>query len=90
MYKDFLCCGNSAVIDFLLEAGTYLDREELTAQARTRMAMMIDRADLRGHYNCVNDGIEDVFSPSLFYGVAGIGYEMLRLISPGDVESVLL
>ena len=88
--KDFLCCGNSAVIDFLLEAGLKTNNDELTEKARTRMAMLIERADLNGHYQCLNRSLSPVFSPSLFYGVAGIGYEMLRLIAPDRIESILL
>ncbi len=89
-YKDFLCCGNSAVIEFLLEAGRITGKRELLEEARTRMALVIERADQNGHYNCVNRNVSDVFSPSLLYGVSGIGYEMLRLISPENMESVLL
>ena len=88
--KDFLCCGNSAVVDFLLEAGRKTHREELVEAAGTRMAMVIERAERNGHYQCMSRSLSPVFSPSLFYGVAGIGYEMLRLAAPDRIESVLL
>ena len=88
--KDFLCCGNSAVIDFLLEAGLNTNNDELMEKARTRMAMVIERADCNGYYQCLSRSLSPVFSPSLFYGVAGIGYEMLRLAAPDRIESVLL
>lgn len=89
-YKDFLCYGNCASIEFLLSAGESLNRPELRSQARSRMAMIIERAQKSGHYNCVNERVQDVFSPGLFYGVSGIGYEILRLIAPEKTEPVLL
>ena len=88
--KDFLCCGNSAVMDFLLEAGLKSGNDRLVDEARTRMAMVIERAEQNGHYQCLSRSLTPVFSPSLFYGVAGIGYEMLRLAAPDKIESVLL
>ena len=88
--KDFLCCGNSAVIDFLLEAGFKTKNERLVEEARSRMAAVIERAARNGHYLCLPRTMNPIFSPGLFYGVAGIGYEMLRLAAPGRIESVLL
>ncbi len=90
MYKDFLCCGNSAMVEFLLLAGTKLQQQDLVEEARTRMAMVIARAERNGHYQCINKSMNHVFNSSLFYGTAGIGYEMLRLISPDTTECLLL
>ena len=90
MYKDFLCCGNSAMVEFLLLAGTKLQRQDLVEEARTRMAMVIARAERNGHYQCINKSMNHVFNSSLYYGTAGIGYEMLRLISPDTLECPLL
>jgi|GEM_PF-1669068 len=90
IYKDFICCGNSAIADFLLEAGVRNNNDELIKMARGRMAMVIERSDKEGHYNCVNKSLKNVYSSNLFYGTAGIGYEMLRLIDPGKIESLLL
>ena len=89
-YKDHLCCGNSASVEFLLAAGRILNRPELQEEAMTRMVMVIERAERDGHYHCVNRTLSDVYSPSLFYGTAGIGYEILRLAFPDRIEPVLL
>lgn len=89
-YKDYLCCGNSAIIDFLLEAGLRTQDPELVEEARTRMAMVIDRAAETGHFNCVPEKTSPLFSPCLFYGLSGIGYEMLRLTAPDRIGSILL
>ena len=88
-YKDFLCCGNSAVSDFLLEAGTALGDGSLVRAAEARMAAVIERAERNGAYTTVNRGVARVFSPGLMYGTAGIGYVMLRLASPGRIHSLL-
>ncbi len=90
MHKDFLCCGNSAMAEFLLIAGRQLQRDDLIQEARTRMAMVISRAERNGHYSCISRSMDYVFSATLFYGTAGIGYEMLRLIDPQGLDSLLL
>ncbi len=90
IYKDILCCGNSACIEFLLQAGKYLNDESLIVWARTRMALVIERAERNGYYSCTTRSIKSVFSPNLFYGVAGIGFEMYRLAFPDETESILL
>lgn len=90
IYKDFLCCGNSAMVEFLLQAGRALQDDDLIAEARTRMAAVMERAAKQGHYNCINHSLNNIFSANLFYGVAGIGYEMYRLIYPEETESILL
>ena len=43
-----------------------------------------------GHYNCINRSMNNVYTSSLFYGTAGIGYEILRLLDPEKTESVLI
>ncbi|MBP5262278.1 MAG: type 2 lantipeptide synthetase LanM family protein [Clostridiales bacterium] len=83
VFKDFLCCGNCSIIEFLIQAGMMKD-------ARYRMADVIGRAKRQGHYNCINKSLEDVFSPGLFYGVSGIGYEMIRAAYPDKTLSPLL
>lgn len=88
-YKDFLCCGNAAIVEFLLSAGLSLNRPELVAAARTRMALVMERAR-DSHYLCLNEGVTQVFSPGLFYGVSGIGYEMLRLCAPDTIHRILI
>ena len=90
LHKDFLCCGNSAVVEFLLQTGIRKNRPETVLLARRRMARIVRRADRNGTYHCVPRSLNDVFSPGLFYGVAGIGYEMLRLSAPDRIENVLL
>ena len=67
-----------------------MNRPDLVQEANARMTMVIGRAEKDGHYHCVNHGLTNVFSPSLFHGTAGIGYEILRLAYPERIESILL
>ena len=83
LYKDILCCGNSSVVEFFIQAGMY-------EEARKRMSLMIQRADINGHFNLFNERLRYVYSSSLFYGVTGIAYTMLRILDPENIESVLL
>ena len=83
LHKDILCCGNSSVVEFFIQAGMY-------EEARKRMSLMIQRADINGHFNLFNERLRYVYSSSLFYGVTGIAYTMLRILDPENIESVLL
>lgn len=75
-FRDHLCCGNSADADFLLEAGRRLEREELTHDARRMLCEMSQRA--QDDYSYLPSGYQASFTPTLFYGAAGVGYTLLR------------
>jgi lantibiotic modifying enzyme len=51
---------------------------------------MIEEAARDGGYRLVPGCPDDTANPSLFMGIAGIGYELLRLAYPELLESVLL
>lgn len=86
--NDHLCCGNSARIDFLIEAALKLERPELLEEARRRMMWMINRKEIKGRYT-FNAEKGKVFNPSFFQGTAGIGYELLRCVAPQLIFSIL-
>lgn len=87
LFRDHLCCGNAAVVDFLLEAGRMLNREDLTQDAYRMLSQMAQRA--QGDYAYLPPSYRNSFTPSLFYGAAGVGYTMLRAAQP-ELPSVLL
>lgn len=87
---DQLCCGNFGLIDFLLEAGTRLDRPELMAIAQKQAAWGVTRAQKTGFFQTIDRMTGDRYSPGFFTGTAGIGYELLRLAYPHLLPSVLL
>lgn len=80
---DHLCCGNFGRIDFLLVAACQLLRPRLLDEARKKAALVISRAEKP-------DSFRGVYDPSFFRGIAGIGYELLRLAEPNLLPSVLL
>lgn len=87
---DHICCGSMGCLEFLLEASRRLGRPELLDEARRRASRIVRRAVETGHYR-LHAQVPDVTdSPSLFQGIAGIGYELLRLAEPAGLPSVLL
>ncbi|MEV5592150.1 lanthionine synthetase LanC family protein, partial [Nonomuraea pusilla] len=76
---------------FFGNADLFLLAEErgarLASQARSALARAVDSLDRDGPV-CGTPG--EIETPSLMTGLAGIGYGLLRLASPGTVPSVLL
>ena len=86
--RDHLCCGNAGLIDTLCTAGERLARPECTREALRLVARTAARARRDGGFAVAfRNGF---FNPGLFQGTAGVGYQMLRLASPGEIPSVLL
>ena len=78
MFRDHLCCGNSSAVDFLLEAGAVLNREDLTQAGRMVLSRMAKRRER--DYVYLPQTYKPAFTPTLFYGAAGVGYVVLRAI----------
>lgn len=83
LYRDHLCCGNSASVDFLL---TLPDGRE---HAGRLLAFMLERAEAKGGFNYLPEGARSAPAPELFYGAAGVGYELLRYALPGRFPGLL-
>ena len=84
---DGLCCGRLGRADFLLSSGLRFGRRDLCDAAVTIGRQIMARALAEGRYAT---GTDEGFRPGLFQGVSGIGYELLRLLAPDTVTSVLL
>lgn len=87
---DHLCCGNLGRVDFLLIASRALARPELREAAAEKAAWVVHRAGEQGAYQLLPDFRMRHFNPGLFQGLAGVGYELLRLTDAEDLPSVLL
>jgi type 2 lantibiotic biosynthesis protein LanM len=81
-----LCHGDMGNLDLLLEASHTLNDGEWRAQAERLNATILDGIDRDG-WRCGGPG--GVEMPGLMLGLAGIGYQMLRLGEPDWVPSVL-
>ncbi|HET7639605.1 MAG TPA: lanthionine synthetase LanC family protein, partial [Ktedonobacteraceae bacterium] len=58
--------------------------------ARSRVWQVVARAEQTGSFLLHPLLPERVYNPSFFQGMAGIGYELLRMAYPGGLPSVLL
>jgi lantibiotic modifying enzyme len=85
-YNHSLCHGDLGNLDLLIEAKVRLGRADLQSHINDIAARIV--ADMRQNgWRCGNPlGVE---SPGLMTGLAGMGYELLRLAEPTCVPSVL-
>ena len=79
---DHLCCGNSAVVEYYLSVGDH--------EAAGRVLETICGHDLHegGHQDSFPNAGGNAVA-TLFNGVCGIGYELLRYAYPETIISVL-
>ena len=87
---DHLCCGNMGRIDVLLEASRRLGRPGLREDAERQAARVVRAAEAAGAFRLFANLPRGVYTPGLFQGAAGVGYELLRLADPEAFPSVLL
>jgi type 2 lantibiotic biosynthesis protein LanM len=86
---DFLCCGELGRLELLGTAGDVVGRPELREEALRHAAWVVQRAKRRGSYllsRALPAGVNDY---SLFTGISGVGYQLLRLTHPEQLPSVL-
>jgi lantibiotic modifying enzyme len=72
-----LCCGKLGAIELMLRAAQTLARPDLEEIACRRAAALVAPANR-------------LSQPGLFIGLAGAGYQLLRLSAPSRVPSILL
>ncbi|MGD1239270.1 type 2 lanthipeptide synthetase LanM family protein [Mycobacterium seoulense] len=83
-----LCHGDLGNAEFLYVAGESLGKPDLCETALRVACGTIEAHIDKGNWPCgIAGGLE---VPGLMYGLAGIGYEFLRLAYPDRVPSVLL
>jgi type 2 lantibiotic biosynthesis protein LanM len=85
-FNHSLCHGDLGNVDFLLEAGLRLHDRRLMSRTRQIAAGVVDQIRRFG-WICANP--LRIESPGLMTGLAGIGYEMLRLAELVCVPSIL-
>jgi type 2 lantibiotic biosynthesis protein LanM len=87
---DHWCCGSSGVAEALIYAGEVFESNDLLDMARTTIDLTIRRA-LKTNYYRFNPhvGQNYCFQPSLFRGLAGIGYTIIRSLEPGSLPCIL-
>ena len=80
--RDHLCCGNSAIAEYCLSTGN----RDAAGQV---LGAMVERAKKEGGYRFMSYQYNNSVTPSLFYGISGVGYEMLRYAYPDQIISIL-
>jgi type 2 lantibiotic biosynthesis protein LanM len=88
--EDHLCCGNAGRLEFLWTAALHLKRQALRDRTLRQAKWMLARADTNQGFRHAQGKMDLSISPSLFRGAAGIGYELLRLLDPASMPSLLL
>jgi len=83
---DHVCCGNLGRLEFLNAVANRYADSELYRTAQNQISAIVRNAQERGHYNY---GDHITFTPTLFKGAAGIGYQLLRFAHPDKVPSLL-
>lgn len=87
---DDLCCGHMGRVELLLTSARELEDEEAGAAAGRLMSLVVGRAKKEGMYRLSAARGSTLFAPSLFQGISGIGYTLLRLTAPNDLPRILL
>ena len=86
-WNHSLCHGDLGNLETLLMATQVLDDPQHREQLEHLTAMILQSIDTYGWVTGVPLRVE---TPGLMMGLAGIGYELLRLAEPDKVPSVLL
>jgi lantibiotic modifying enzyme len=86
---DHLCCGNLGRADILLAAHQALGDPALLEDADALAGRAVDRAESAGGFALARPGEPPGLRPSLFRGISGVGYALLRLARPGTLPCIL-
>jgi type 2 lantibiotic biosynthesis protein LanM len=82
-----LCHGDLGNLELFVKAATVLGQEEWLAKAHQLVGAILNATAATGWRCGVPGGVE---TPGLMTGLAGIGYELLRLADPAKTPSLLL
>ena len=86
---DYLCCGRLGRVETLFTAGQVFSQPEFTAVALQAAGRIVQR--VKGQEASRFDGMtKDAGNVSLFQGISGLGYQLLRFAEPELFPSVLL
>ena len=84
--SDCLCHGNLGNLDVLLLASEALNDPALEQEVYQSAAALLPRVERTGWRYGIPGGMEP---PGLMVGLAGFGYQLLRLSAPDNVPSIL-
>jgi type 2 lantibiotic biosynthesis protein LanM len=89
-HLDHVCCGNLGRAEIVLTVGMRMGRDEWVSRGRATIGAVASLIRSSGRDGMRGQGyLRGAADPGFFQGLAGIGYEMLRAVSPHVVPSVL-
>ncbi|MBR0249787.1 MAG: DUF4135 domain-containing protein [Synergistaceae bacterium] len=80
--SDRLCCANSAIVEYYLTTGDYDSAGDV-------LSAMYECKQKEGNYRFNSYSQNNGVTASFFYGLCGVGYEMLRYAFPEKIISIL-
>ncbi|HVH13082.1 MAG TPA: lanthionine synthetase LanC family protein [Longimicrobium sp.] len=86
---DHFCCGNFGRAEILATAAEVLDDSVLHETARDIAVRALARAETEDDFGFMPPGTAPLLRLSLFRGLAGMGYALVRLANPGRLPSPL-
>lgn len=87
--NDCLCHGTFGDVAILFDVGRRFD-ESYCNRAHSVLTDAVQRWRRKEHFQFPHSGKHASVSPSMFLGLAGIGYTILRVKNPETVPSILL
>jgi lantibiotic modifying enzyme len=87
---DELCYGHMGMIELLLSAYQRIGDVRSLQAAHALIARVWRRKNGKEQYDFLMTRGSEIFSPSLFQGIAGVGYTLLRLAEPESLPCLLL
>ncbi len=86
-FNQCICHGDMGNLEVLYAVGKYLNNNELVKHSLTQANKISDQINSGKLVTCGDDHIEQL--NGLFMGVAGVGYQFLRLLYWNDMPSIL-
>ncbi len=87
---EHLCCGHIGRVELFILASQKLDSGNWIDRAIEHTGWVINRQKMKGAYSFDSHLHDSVYSPSFYRGIAGIGYQLLRLAFPNVLPSILI
>ncbi|MBL8206963.1 MAG: type 2 lantipeptide synthetase LanM family protein [Blastocatellia bacterium] len=84
--NDSLFFGDAGNLELLLQASRWLETNEWEPQIRAGAAVMLTAIEQTGWWCGTPQAVE---TPGLSAGLAGIGYQLLRVAEPDSIPSIL-